>query len=98
MYSNRIFFKSIGGALFRTAVFPLAAGLTATSGHSQALRSVHFVAASHNLPEPSKAHRGGEDASFFSAYALGTAGICGVTLALVTKIVHSFFAQNLRFP
>lgn len=56
--------------LMRAAAIPLAVGLAIAPD----LRSYHFIAASHNLPDPPKAHRGGEDASFQSANALGTAG------------------------
>ena len=78
-------------------VLPLAMGVATVT--SEPRRSVHFIAASHNLPDPEKAHRGGEDASFLSPHAIGTAGnfknTCSCFFAL-TSLLQSMLRWRWR--
>lgn len=60
--------------MLRAAALPLAVGIATASADGGPRRPYHFIAASHNLPDPPKAFRGGEDASFYCAHSLGTAG------------------------
>lgn len=77
--------------LLRAAALPLAVGVASCDSSK---RSVHFVAASHNLPDPPKAFRGGEDASFFSEYALGTAGESPQMVASSTAALSSPYSAD----